>query len=1259
MKLTNGSNENDRGHASQSELFPIVGIGASAGGLEAFTQLLESLPINGGMGYVLIQHLDANHISRLSEILSKSTSIPIYEAVHDQKVEPDRIYTIPPNTGMTIVGGRLQLAPRAGFNTPFLPIDIFFNSLADDQQENAIGIILSGTGSDGTLGLERIKSSGGITLAQREDSCQFPAMPENAIRSGYVDFVLAPQEMGKELSRIGHHPQMLPRNSADTADISDEHYKTILDLLQNGVGVDFSPYRDKTIKRRILRRMVLHPRIEDLQGYVRHLENDPLEVRALYQDLLINVTSFFRDAEIFEALKTRIFPQLLSQRNTHTPLRIWVPGCSTGQEVYSLAMTLLEYLSEHGLQTPIQIFGTDLDEERSLKKARIGFYPQSIEAEVSEERLQRFFTKRDGGYQINKSLREVCVFAKHNIAMDPPFSKMDIISCRNLLIYLSTSLQRRIIPMFHYALNTGGVLVLGSSESVGQYTDLFEPMEPKLRIYSRKAVTMREYPHFKVRDLKAAPSSTFPTEVSTADWKQEADRLLLRKYAPAGVLVDEDFNILQFRGKTSPYLEPAVGEPSHHLSRMACEGLFPILRKAIHECREANKPVSYPATRIHVEGRMEEVDIQVIPIKLLTTPAKHYLVVFEKDKAAQRNLPGLENVPPQDQNEVTQLRQELLATNEYLQSVIEQKDAINEELRAANEETLSSNEELQSTNEELETAKEELQSVNEELSTVNEQLTYRNKELSQLNADLRESRDYTAAIVDTVREPLVVLNADLQVETANHAFYKMFHTTAEKTEGRYFYSLQENTWDIPDLRLLLEKILPQQKVLENYTVVHSSAPFGNKVLRLNARKLITRDDKSSPQILLAIEDITTSKRLEAESQAASKKLAVANVRKNEFIAMLAHELRNPLAPIRNALQIEELPNAPAKMKLDAHAIIKRQVSHLIRLVDDLLDISRISSGKIKLRKKPVKVSTIVKDTLELSDPLIAAHHHELKTDFPKKVLWLDVDRTRIIQILGNLLNNAAKYTPPHGKIWFGCTQADNQLIFNVKDNGLGIAKEKLPHIFDMFNQIDSSIERAQGGLGIGLSLAHNLARLHGATLTAKSEGLGKGAEFTLSISLAPAPGKVRPLHGANKKYASGKKHARVLVVDDNEPSAKTLGWMLELAGYEVRLSYNGPDAIHEATSFLPHLVLLDIGMPGMDGYKVCKELRKEASLSHTIIVAQTGWGQEERRKQSQEAGFDAHLLKPVSMKALKKLLLRLETRSQSGPSEGEDALMAI
>jgi two-component system, chemotaxis family, CheB/CheR fusion protein len=829
MKPTNGSSENDI-DASQIELFPIVGIGASAGGLEAFTQLLEALPARSGMGYVLVQHLDAHHVSQLSEILSKTTSIPLYEAVHDQKVQPDSIYTIPPNVGMTILHGRLQLAPRTNFKQPFLPIDIFFNSLADDRQENAIGIILSGTGSDGTLGLERIKSSGGITLAQREESCKFPAMPESAIRNGYVDFVLNPHEMGKELSRIAHHPQMLPNESPEAEGIDGEHYKTILELLKNVVGVDFSPYRDKTIKRRILRRMVFHPRVEDLQGYDRHLENDPSEVKALYQDLLINVTSFFRDEEVFEALKTKVFPQLLNQKNIHTPLRIWVPGCSTGQEVYSIAMLLQEYLSEREQRIPIQIFGTDLDEDRSLRKARAGFYPQSIETEVSEERLLRFFTKRDGGYLVNKSLREMCVFAKHNIAMDPPFSKMDVISCRNLLIYLAVPLQRRIIPMFHYALNAGGVLVLGSSESVGQYTDLFGLMEPKLRIYSRKPVTLREYPHFKTRDQKKEPSSVFVPQISNTDWKQEADRLLLRKYAPAGVLVDEDFNILQFRGKTSPYLEPAVGEPSHNLSRMACEGLFPILRKAINECRELNKPVYYPSARVHIEGRLEEVDIQIIPIKLLATPAKHYLVIFEKDKAAQKNLPGLESGAATDQNEVTQLRQELLATNEYLQSVIEQKDAMNEELRAANEETLSSNEELQSTNEELETAKEELQSVNEELTTVNEQLTYRNK-LNQLNSDLRQSRDYTAAIVNTVREPLIVLSADLQVQTANHAFYKMFHTTAEETEGRYFYSLQENTWDIPELRLLLEKILPQQKVLENYTVVHSSAPFGNKVMR--------------------------------------------------------------------------------------------------------------------------------------------------------------------------------------------------------------------------------------------------------------------------------------------------------------------------------------------------------------------------------------------------------------------------------------------
>ena len=1240
---------NDAVTKRPDDLFPIVGVGASAGGLEAFSQLLASLPDDTGMAYVLVQHLDPHHETRLSDLLSKVSLLPIQEAVQDVIVKPNHVYIIPPNMSMTIAQGVLKLAPRQDAVSPFLPIDHFFRSLAEDQQERAIAVVLSGTGTDGTQGLEEIKTAGGITFAQ-DQTAKFPGMPQSAIQTGCVDFILPPHKIGQELTRISHHPYMVSAHTEDGQSADEkEHYKQVLALLRSVAGVDFTAYRDTTIKRRIMRRMALHTK-EGLADYIQLLENDRSEVEALYHDLLINVTSFFREPETFEALKASVFPELLRAKESNPLIRIWVPGCSTGQEAYSLAMVLLEFMSDKAVHPTIQIFATDLSEAGALRKAREGLYSDAIESEVPPERLRRFFTKENGKYRINKSIREMCVFAKHNVAADPPFSRMDLISCRNLLIYLALPLQRRVIPTFHYALNPGGFLLLGAAETIGVFTDLFSAVDQVLRIYGKKAATVREYPHFTANGFSSETTKNIqssPPAATPMDWQREADRIVLTKYAPTGVLVNDNLDILQFRGKTGAYLESPPGEPSHNLLRMAADGLFSALRDTVSECREKNTPIYRQGVRIRRNEHIREIEIRVLPVKLPGFKERCFLILFEEN-THQVDPSSSAARPVPESDDAVQLRQELASMQEYVQSVIEQKDTINEELRATNEESLSSNEELQSTNEELETAKEELQSVNEELTTVNEQLNHRNKELTQLNDKLHEAHDYAKAIVETVREPLIVLDADMRVQMANPAFYQTFGTTPEKTENRLLYELGNRQWDIPELQRMLESILLRQAILTNFEVIHTFESIGSKTMLLNARTVI-RHNSEAPLVLLAIEDISERKWLEEELQKTNQKLSEADHRKDEFLATLAHELRNPLAPLCDALELLKSPGINTEVALQAHDIMEHQLTQMVRLVDDLLDVSRITSGKIELRKERVELAEIIKSAVATSRPLIDAAGHILTVALPETSLWLEADPVRMAQVLSNLLNNAAKYTQRNGRIQLSAERKENTVFVYIEDNGIGLSADVLLRVFDMFSQVDSSIERAQGGMGIGLALVKNLVELHGGSVTAASAGAGQGSKFTVSLPLAAVPKNAdRMLSKKDKQFpVKDTNSKRVLVVEDNQNAAKTMGWMLELMfGQEVQLAHDGVSAIALAKSFLPDLVLLDIGLPGMSGYEICHALRQEPTLKNMRIAALTGWGQEEDHQRTKKAGFDHHLVKPVPVNILREVLNSLEPQKK-------------
>ncbi|HYM09286.1 MAG TPA: chemotaxis protein CheB, partial [Bryobacterales bacterium] len=804
------------GGETQSRL--VVGVGASAGGLEAFSQLLRHLPTDTGMAFVLVQHLDPKHESLLSELLSRTTRMPVTQVTDGIKVEPNRVYVIPPNAHMGIVKGVLRLKARSDLGH-YMPIDYFLLSLADDQGSRAIGVILSGTASDGTLGMKAIKAGGGITFAQDRESAKYDGMPRSAVAAGCVDFVLPPQGIARELASVASHPYLLHPRATPPDEFppeSDGDFKKILSLLRLTTGVDFTHYKHGTIRRRIRRRMVLGG-MENLSDYLHHLREDAGEIHALYHDMLISVTAFFREPDAFQSLRKRVFPAILKGRPQGAPVRLWVPGCATGEEAYSIAICLLETFEDTKTDFPIQIFATDISEP-AIERARQGIYPAAIARYVSPERLRRFFVKVDGGYQITRSLREMCVFAKHDVTRDPPFSRLDLISCRNVLIYLGPVLQKRVLAIFHYALQPSGLLALGASEAISTSHELFALTDRKRRVYTRKPAETRLHFGLPFGERRAqevlGPPRLHVEPPPGSDLQKEADRVVLGQYAPPGVVVDSDMRIVQFRGQTSPYLEPAPGEASFHLFRMARPDLAAQLRRAIQQVGSKNTRIRREGLRVERGGQLRDVNLEVVPLRAAGSKERYYLVLFE-DAASPAGEPAeapsgsapadgaakspRRQAPPQ----VLHLKQELAATKQHLQAIIEEQEAGVEELKSANEEIQSSNEELQSTNEELETAKEELQSANEELTTVNEELLNRNLELGQANNDLSN-------LLASTNIPIVMLGNDLCIRRFTPMAESVLSLIPTDI-GRPVTDLRPNV-ELPDLENRIQEVIQTLRI---------------------------------------------------------------------------------------------------------------------------------------------------------------------------------------------------------------------------------------------------------------------------------------------------------------------------------------------------------------------------------------------------------------------------------------------------------------
>ena len=806
------SGADDDCDGSESRL-TIVGVGASAGGMNACIELVESLgKPDAELAIVLVQHLDPSRASELADILGTRTPLQVVQAADALPIEAGHIYVIPPNAQMDVRQGALYLYPLHEAGRRYHAIDSFFKTLAEDAGRCAVGVILSGTGSDGAQGLREIKAVGGITLAQKPETAEYDGMPRAAINAGVADLVLSPREIGEELLRIASSPYVRhaePHEKSAELEPNADDLQRLFTLVRGATGVDFSKYKEATIRRRLQRRMLLH-KSGSVGEYLGLLQKKPAEIRSLHDDILIHVTRFFRDPESFEILTKRAFPEFLRARGGDEPIRIWVCGCSTGEDAYSVSIALLEFLDDKKVSFPIQIFATDVSEP-AVGAAREGKYPENIaDKDVSPERLQRFFTKVGGQYQINKTVRDLCIFARQDVTRDPPFSRIDLVVCRNVLIYLQQPTQRKVLGVFHYALKPSGFLLLSPAETIGAQADLFSVVDKRHKLYLKKHVAIRPEMDFASQRASSKRVELPPR----GDLRYEADRAILHRYSPPGVVVDGELQIVEFRGQTGKYLEPAPGEVNMHILKMAREGLLYGLRTALHEARTDNRSVRREGLRVRYNGHRIEVSVEVIPLTFAGGEA-HFLVLFEDSKAtAAESAAGTAAQPAPDLgdrdgdagNELRRVQEELVASRSYLQAVIHDLEIANEELKSANEEILSSNEELQSTNEELDTAKEELQSTNEELNTLNDELRARNEELTLANSDLLN-------LLGSVQIALVIVSGDLRIRRFTPMAERVLNLIPGDV-GRPISHIKPNI-DCPDLEQLITKTVESVSTYEH------------------------------------------------------------------------------------------------------------------------------------------------------------------------------------------------------------------------------------------------------------------------------------------------------------------------------------------------------------------------------------------------------------------------------------------------------------
>jgi two-component system CheB/CheR fusion protein len=1317
----------------------VVGIGASAGGLEALERFFENMPLETGMAFVVVQHLSPDFKSLMDELLARKTALPIHRASEGIEVQPNAIYLIPPRKDMIIANRRLLLTDKDPTQLVTLPIDHFFRSLAHDLGDRAIAVVLSGTGSDGSRGIRDVHEAGGLVIVQTPETAKFDGMPNSARQTGAVDLVLPPEEIPAAMLKYVRHPDgSIKGLELPPSALPETGIDAIFRMLRDTYSIDFAQYKSSTVNRRVERRLLLNRSFE-IDEYAKRLREDPQELDALYKDLLIGVTRFFRDASAFERLGQDVLPGLLAELPRDEDLRVWVAGCATGEEAYSLGILVLEQAEALGRPVKVKIFATDVH-RASLEHAGTGVYSEAQLADVSPERLRRYFVRKGDGYQVAHDLRQMIVFAAHNLIKDAPFTKLDLITCRNLLIYLQPPMQKKVLSLFHFGLKTNGILFLGPSESCGELSDEFLPVDAHWKLYKKR------------RDIRLPADLRLPLSAAAPRWaapgpaprpqalRQPEQQLLgtydalLDEFMPPSLLVNEHHELVQTFAGANRYLRLKEGRLSTDILDMVDPELRVVLGGALPRVFHDKAPVSYKGLRVLLPDGERLVNLTVKEVTSRRSRLAHALVVLEDQGLVPPPVSATEVQLNQASHEQLQaVETELRFTKENLQATIEELETSNEELQATNEELVAANEELQSTNEEL-------HSVNEELYTVNAEYQKKIAELTQLTADmdnLLEStqvhtlfldrdlciRKFTPRIADTFH--LVPQDVGRRIDSFTHSIDHpgligelarvmdtgaFFERQVKDDRGNWFllrilpYQSRDEiggcVLTLIDLNSLkraearartkdqqLSAILknsPQLVFIKDpagrYLVTGPSFqrlagrdPAGSTAHELFPRETadalghldkqvldegITVEDEvaisraDGQHTFLTVEfplrdeaggtvgvggvmtDVTRLKRAEQQTREAVEQ-------RDRFLAMLSHELRNPLGAIVNAVAVMERPQVGAAGQREALQVLRRQAMQMSRLLDDLLDIARITQNKIHLQRTAVRLDQLVDEAVHVVRSTFQSEALKLEVRHAADGLVVSGDAARLQQMVVNLLMNGVKYTSPGGRVWVELAREGGEAVVRVRDTGVGIRAEMLEKIFDLFVQGDDTLHRHASGLGVGLTLVRSIAELHGGRVRAHSAGPGQGSEFVVWL---PLMASVEPPAAEGPRSDSVGPPLKILVVEDNDDSRRMLETMLKLDGHDVCAARDGEEGLAALLGDHFQVAIVDIGLPTLNGYELAKKVRLRDDGKAVYLVALTGYGQAEDRKAVFDAGFDEHLVKPLKRGDLERVLGRAHRR---------------
>ena len=1345
--------------------FPVVGIGASAGGLPALVRLFENMPAVHEMAFVVILHLSPKHPSSAAAILQRATRMPVLQVTSKVQIEPGHVYVIAPNQHMSMVDGLLLVDPLERPRGKHVAIDMFFRTLAEVHRERAVAIVLSGTGADGAVGLTRVKEQGGVTLVQAPADAEHDGMPTAAISTGAVDFVLPAIEIPQKLIELWNNArtiQMPPPGDGeepvahvtqgDATASAEDALQDIIGALLSHTGHDFRHYKRATVLRRIERRLQVRA-VQTLPEYRDLLEADPGEHKLLLDDMLIGVTNFFRDREAFESVEREIIPELFKDKGPTDEVRAWVAACATGEEAYSLAMLMADQaeLMEH--PPAFQVFASDID-DGAIDAARSGNYPASIITDVAPTRLRQYFSKEDDRYRIRKTLRDHILFASHNLLRDPPFSRLDMISCRNLLIYLNRDVQVRVLQTFHFALKPGGYLFLGSSESAESVSDYFIPVDKKNRIYRARGGSrplQYQSPTSAVFGARLPEVSRVKPPGKRQFSYAELHQRALAQYAPPSAVIDGEGNIVHMSEGAGRFLRMVGGEPSRNLLTLVLPELRLELRSAMYQATQSQASIECRPIELHEQKELGTIAMSVRPFRDEDAETDFLLVVFNRvEHLPERALPAR----PNGSHDVLlgQLEAELQRKREQLQETIENAEVSTEELRASNEELQAINEELRSATEELETSKEELQSVNEELVTVNYELKVKVEETGKANDDLNNliaSTDIATIFVDSslrikrftpraadlfsiiasdIGRSLLDLTHKLDYDalaedvSATFDTLRLVEREVRSNDGRYYivrllpYRTNEDRiegavmtfFDITARRQAEEQaraIEARMRMVaesaNDYAIITmdeegratswnkgAEALFGyseQEMLGQPLDPLFVPEDRAAgvpaDELRRAREDgraederwhlrkdgsrffcsgVTTPLRngdmegyakiardvtaRERQEQAVRSDAENAVALKDEFLAVMAHELRHPLNMININVELlarmPEIRQSPAFLR--AATIIRNSVMSQAKIIDDLMDMSRVRTGKLSLAMAPVLPDLVVRGIVEVMRADSASQDIAIELSGSADGLYVMADAVRIEQVLMNLLSNALKFTPRGGRVAVQVERDDGLLRIDVIDSGQGIAPSFLPHVFDMYGQSVSVTTRTKGGLGIGLALVREIVALHGGRVEAFSEGAGKGARFSVWLPLLDS--HAAPLPGGGGDGEDSMAGLRILVVDDMEEMLLIFKSLLETGGATVFEATSARKGLEILEREQIDLLISDVSMPEIDGYEFLRRIRANPALARLPAIAISGMRRDSDIANARAAGYSAHLGKPVSVERLSAIVHNLLPR---------------